>query len=61
MRVGGLLLKEKVVSAACGVTFSLFLTESGKVYSVGSGEKGQLGNGKVRFVRARQNYPRIPG
>lgn len=46
-RVGGALLDEKVVAAAAGITFSLFLTDSGKVYAVGSGEKGQLGNGKV--------------
>ncbi|KAF7793518.1 hypothetical protein EIP86_004632 [Pleurotus ostreatoroseus] len=38
---------EKVVKVAAGVTFSLALTESGKVYAFGSAEKGQLGNGKT--------------
>ncbi|KAF5379474.1 hypothetical protein D9615_006654 [Tricholomella constricta] len=37
--------KEHVVKASAGVTFSLVLTESGKVFSFGSAEKGQLGNG----------------
>jgi len=36
---------EKPVSAAAGVTFSLILTASGRVFSFGSAEKGQLGNG----------------
>ena len=49
-RVGGALLDEKVVAAGCGITFSLFLCESGKVFAVGSGEKGQLGNGKVQVT-----------
>ncbi|KAK4701353.1 hypothetical protein P7C70_g4879, partial [Phenoliferia sp. Uapishka_3] len=46
-RVGGALLRERVVAASAGITFSLFLTDDGKVYAVGSGEKGQLGNGKT--------------
>ncbi|KAF9456066.1 regulator of chromosome condensation 1/beta-lactamase-inhibitor protein II [Collybia nuda] len=37
--------KERAVKAAAGVTFSIVLTESGKVFSFGSAEKGQLGNG----------------
>ncbi|KAF8655946.1 hypothetical protein AX16_002853 [Volvariella volvacea WC 439] len=37
--------KEEVVQAAAGVTFSIILTRSGKVFSFGSAEKGQLGNG----------------
>ncbi|GLB41420.1 putative regulator of chromosome condensation (RCC1) repeat [Lyophyllum shimeji] len=37
--------KERVVKASAGVTFSIVLTESGKVFSFGSAEKGQLGNG----------------
>ncbi|KAF8325028.1 regulator of chromosome condensation 1/beta-lactamase-inhibitor protein II [Amanita rubescens] len=37
--------KEKVVMASAGVTFSVVLTESGKVFTFGSAEKGQLGNG----------------
>ncbi|KAK0215160.1 regulator of chromosome condensation 1/beta-lactamase-inhibitor protein II [Armillaria fumosa] len=37
--------QEKAVKASAGVTFSCVLTESGKVYAFGSGEKGQLGNG----------------
>ena len=43
-------MNEKVVAASAGITFSLFLTETGKVYAVGSGEKGQLGNGKVGLL-----------
>ncbi|KAF9233720.1 regulator of chromosome condensation 1/beta-lactamase-inhibitor protein II [Melanogaster broomeanus] len=39
--------RERVVKAAAGVTFSLVLTEGGKVFSFGSGEKGQLGNGRT--------------
>ncbi|KAI0692446.1 RCC1 BLIP-II [Cytidiella melzeri] len=39
--------KEKVVQAAAGLTFSLVLTASGRVYAFGSAEKGQLGNGKT--------------
>ncbi|TBU47473.1 RCC1/BLIP-II [Dichomitus squalens] len=46
--------KEKVVKAAAGITFSLVLTESGKVFAFGSEEKGQLGNGRAgeRIVSA---------
>jgi len=39
--------KDRVIQAAAGITFSLVLTEGGKVYSFGSAEKGQLGNGKT--------------
>ncbi|GAA6011255.1 hypothetical protein JCM8202_003951 [Rhodotorula sphaerocarpa] len=39
--------KEKVVQASAGVAHSLFLTESGKVYAVGTAEKGVLGNGRT--------------
>ncbi|KAF9524401.1 regulator of chromosome condensation 1/beta-lactamase-inhibitor protein II [Crepidotus variabilis] len=37
--------KEHVIQASAGISFSLVLTESGKVFSFGSAEKGQLGNG----------------
>lgn len=36
---------EQVVKAAAGITFSVVLTKSGKLYAFGSAEKGQLGNG----------------
>ncbi|KAI0358134.1 RCC1/BLIP-II [Trametes cingulata] len=51
-KLGG--VKEKVVQAAAGVTFSVVLTESGKVFAFGSEEKGQLGNGQAgeRIVSA---------
>ncbi|KAI0640772.1 RCC1/BLIP-II [Trametes meyenii] len=51
-KLGG--TKEKVVQAAAGVTFSVVLTESGKVFAFGSEEKGQLGNGQAgeRIVSA---------
>ncbi|KAH9971036.1 regulator of chromosome condensation 1/beta-lactamase-inhibitor protein II [Lactifluus volemus] len=44
--------QEHVDAAAAGITFTLFLTSRGKstrlvVYSCGSGEKGQLGNGRT--------------
>ncbi|KAF9060521.1 RCC1/BLIP-II [Rhodocollybia butyracea] len=38
---------EHATSASAGITFSLVLVESGKVFSFGSGEKGQLGNGST--------------
>ncbi|KAF9038676.1 regulator of chromosome condensation 1/beta-lactamase-inhibitor protein II [Panaeolus papilionaceus] len=37
--------KEQVIKASAGITFSIVLTASGKVFSFGSAEKGQLGNG----------------
>lgn len=37
--------KERVVQASAGISFSLVLTDAGKVFSFGSAEKGQLGNG----------------
>ncbi|THH33373.1 hypothetical protein EUX98_g865 [Antrodiella citrinella] len=40
-------VKERVVKAAAGVNFSLVLTDNGRVFSFGSAEKGQLGNGKT--------------
>ncbi|SGY34856.1 BQ5605_C002g01692 [Microbotryum silenes-dioicae] len=46
-RVLGDLRREKVVAASCGTTFSLFLCKSGRVYAVGTGEKGVLGNGRT--------------
>lgn len=46
-RVGGALLKEEVVAASAGISFSLFLTRAGTVYAVGTGEKGVLGNGRT--------------
>ncbi|KAG6332897.1 hypothetical protein ID866_6193 [Astraeus odoratus] len=39
--------RQRVVKAAAGITFSIVLTESGKAFSFGSGEKGQLGNGRT--------------
>ncbi|CAL1714552.1 unnamed protein product [Somion occarium] len=39
--------REVVVKAAAGISFSLVLTESGRVFAFGSAEKGQLGNGKT--------------
>ncbi|KAL0061730.1 hypothetical protein AAF712_011401 [Marasmius tenuissimus] len=39
--------KEKAVMASCGVTFSIVLCESGRVYSFGSAEAGQLGHGST--------------
>ncbi|KAI0290568.1 regulator of chromosome condensation 1/beta-lactamase-inhibitor protein II [Russula brevipes] len=39
--------QEHVVAAAAGITFTLFLTVRGKIYATGSGEKGQLGNGRT--------------
>lgn len=39
--------KDAVVMVSAGITFSLILTASGKVYGIGSTEKGQLGNGKT--------------
>ncbi|KAK7435367.1 hypothetical protein VKT23_019722 [Stygiomarasmius scandens] len=38
---------ERAVKVSAGITFSLILTESGKVFSFGSAEKGQLGNGST--------------
>ncbi|KAI5980788.1 regulator of chromosome condensation 1/beta-lactamase-inhibitor protein II [Pisolithus albus] len=39
--------RQRVVKAAAGISFSILLTENGKVFSFGSGEKGQLGNGRT--------------
>ncbi|KZT69242.1 RCC1/BLIP-II protein [Daedalea quercina L-15889] len=44
-RHGG--VKESVMKAAAGITFSILLTASGKVFALGSGEHGQLGNGRT--------------
>ncbi|KAJ3767182.1 regulator of chromosome condensation 1/beta-lactamase-inhibitor protein II [Lentinula raphanica] len=38
---------EHAIKVSAGVSFSLVLTETGKVFSFGSGEKGQLGNGST--------------
>ncbi|EKC99494.1 hypothetical protein A1Q2_06226 [Trichosporon asahii var. asahii CBS 8904] len=45
---------EKVIQVTAGHTFSLFLTDAGKVYACGSSEHGQLGNGTTgeRLVKA---------
>ncbi|THG93459.1 hypothetical protein EW145_g8369, partial [Phellinidium pouzarii] len=40
-------VKEKIVKVGAGVNFSILLAESGKVYALGSGEHGQLGNGRT--------------
>ncbi|KZV87496.1 RCC1/BLIP-II protein [Exidia glandulosa HHB12029] len=37
--------RERVVQAAAGISFSLVLTDTGRVYAFGSAEHGQLGNG----------------
>ncbi|KAI9449966.1 RCC1/BLIP-II [Lactarius psammicola] len=39
--------EEHICAAAAGITFTLFLTGRGKIYACGSGEKGQLGNGRT--------------
>ncbi|KAH7891008.1 regulator of chromosome condensation 1/beta-lactamase-inhibitor protein II [Phlebopus sp. FC_14] len=39
--------RQRVVKAAAGIAFSVVLTESGRVFAFGSGEKGQLGNGRT--------------
>ncbi|GAA5955189.1 hypothetical protein JCM3765_003239 [Sporobolomyces pararoseus] len=46
-RVLGDLKDEKVVQASCGINFTMFLTEKGEVFAVGTGEKGVLGNGRT--------------
>ncbi|KAL1412746.1 hypothetical protein Q8F55_000493 [Vanrija albida] len=49
----------KIVQVSTGLTFSLFLTDSGQVYAAGSSEFGQLGNGTTgeRLVKAgRMSY-----
>lgn len=56
---------DPVVRVSAGLTFSLFLTTSGKVYACGSMEKGQLGNGRTgehfissnRMAFAEENTP----
>jgi len=40
-------VKENVVKAAAGITFSIVVTASGKVFAFGNGEHGQLGNGRT--------------
>ncbi|KAL0571375.1 hypothetical protein V5O48_010591 [Marasmius crinis-equi] len=40
-------VKEKAIQAGVGVTFSTVLCESGRVYSFGSAEAGQLGHGST--------------
>ncbi|GAA5861482.1 hypothetical protein JCM3774_000265 [Rhodotorula dairenensis] len=47
IRGGDLARGEKVVQASAGIAHSLLLTESGKVYAVGTAEKGVLGNGRT--------------
>uniref|UniRef100_A0A0W0FCX5 PHD-type domain-containing protein n=1 Tax=Moniliophthora roreri TaxID=221103 RepID=A0A0W0FCX5_MONRR len=37
--------REHAIMASAGITFSLVLTRSGRVFALGSAEKGQLGNG----------------
>ncbi|KAG2364307.1 regulator of chromosome condensation 1/beta-lactamase-inhibitor protein II [Suillus spraguei] len=39
--------RQHVIKAAAGITFSIILTDDGKIFSFGSGEKGQLGNGRT--------------
>ncbi|KAG2090817.1 hypothetical protein BD769DRAFT_1371466, partial [Suillus cothurnatus] len=39
--------RQYVIKAAVGVTFSVILTDDGKVFSFVSGEKGRLGNGRT--------------
>ncbi|KAL4249963.1 Protein RCC2 [Abortiporus biennis] len=40
-------VKLKVVKAAAGINFSIVVTDTGRVFSFGSAEKGQLGHGKT--------------
>lgn len=35
------------MQASCGNNFTIFLTDKGECWAVGTGEKGVLGNGKV--------------
>ncbi|EJU03844.1 RCC1/BLIP-II [Dacryopinax primogenitus] len=46
---------EKAVQASAGVNFTLVLTENGKVYAFGSGEHGQLANGRTGERIAQAN------
>lgn len=46
-RIKGPLADEKIIQASAGLTFSLVLTDSGKVFAFGSAEKGQLGDGRT--------------
>ncbi|CAD6890037.1 unnamed protein product [Tilletia controversa] len=39
--------KDNIAKVSAGAQFSLFCSESGKVYAAGSMEKGQLGNGRT--------------
>lgn len=39
--------KEKIISVAAGADFSVWVCASGAVYSAGSGQYGQLGNGRT--------------
>eukprot|EP00771_Trimastix_marina_P001282 gnl/Trimastix_PCT/2341.p1 GENE.gnl/Trimastix_PCT/2341~~gnl/Trimastix_PCT/2341.p1 ORF type:complete len:723 (-),score=104.11 gnl/Trimastix_PCT/2341:234-2402(-) len=45
IRVGGLLAGKRVVKIACGWLHSLALTSEGEVYTWGSNDNGQLGDG----------------
>lgn len=48
---------EKVRDVACGLDFSLFVTDKGHVYSAGSSESGQLGvNDNGEYIDGRKLY-----
>lgn len=54
--------REKILSCAAGADFSTFCCESGKVFSAGSGQYGQLGNGRTGEsiqVRNRVGYESV--
>lgn len=44
---GDLARGDKIIQASAGVAHSLLLTEDGKVFAVGTAEKGILGNGRT--------------
>ena len=44
---GDLTHGDKIIQASAGVAHSLLLTEDGKVFAVGTAEKGVLGNGRT--------------
>lgn len=47
-------IKENCVQISSGLSHSLFLTESGKVYSVGKGFEGQLGINKKQSLQLQK-------
>ncbi|KAK4058167.1 hypothetical protein OIO90_000906 [Microbotryomycetes sp. JL221] len=45
--VGGGFQDVKIVAASAGIGFTIFLTDEGQLFAVGTGERGVLGNGKT--------------